>query len=109
MITGHPLIKRGVESSNFILDWVQPKIECGEIEGIVDPRLAGEFRITSCMEVFEVAMSCISATAMQRPDISHILQELQECSALEMDHDIVTRNSLGYTANYESMTILSAR
>ncbi|XP_054817623.1 probable LRR receptor-like serine/threonine-protein kinase At2g28960 [Prosopis cineraria] len=72
LITGHPPIKRGPENIiRFILDWIQPKIECGNIEGIVDPRLAGEFHvISSTWKVIEVAMSSVLPMPSQRPDIS---------------------------------------
>ncbi|XP_054818570.1 senescence-induced receptor-like serine/threonine-protein kinase isoform X3 [Prosopis cineraria] len=87
LITGRPPIKRsGPRTNTFILDWIQPKIECGDIQGIVDPRLAREFYVTSTSKAIEVAMSCVLPTPSQRPEISYILQELQECLALEMDH-----------------------
>ncbi|KAK7828299.1 hypothetical protein CFP56_030414 [Quercus suber] len=31
-------------------------------------------------------MSCIPSYTIQRPDMSHVLAELEECLALEMDH-----------------------
>ncbi|XP_054820033.1 putative leucine-rich repeat receptor-like serine/threonine-protein kinase At2g19230 isoform X2 [Prosopis cineraria] len=114
LITGHPPIKRGPRNITFILDWVQPKIECGDIKGIVDPRLAREFYVTSIWKVVEVAMLCVLPTPSQRPNISYILQELQECLALEMDHARIdntmpSSSLLDYSVNIESMTILSAR
>ncbi|XP_028806577.1 putative leucine-rich repeat receptor-like serine/threonine-protein kinase At2g19230, partial [Neltuma alba] len=112
LITGHPPIKKGPENVSFILDWVHPKIECGDIEGIVDPTLAGEFGVTSAWKAVEVAMACILPTPTLRPEISYVLQELQECLAMEMDHprtNSTTSDSLHYTVNCESVTTLSAR
>ncbi|KAK4275711.1 hypothetical protein QN277_018749 [Acacia crassicarpa] len=119
LITGRPPVRRGPEDMSFILDWIQPKIESGDIEAIVDPRLASEeFHVTSTWKAVEVAMSCVLPTPSQRPNISYILQELQECLALEMDQHarIIDNNNIGtinysrdYTGNSEPITILSAR
>ena len=88
LVTGRPPIRRSSDHDiNFILDWVRPKIDIGDIQHIVDPRLQGEFDNISAWRVVEIAMSCVEPTPAQRPDISHILQELRECLALEIDHD----------------------
>ncbi|XP_028803942.1 putative leucine-rich repeat receptor-like serine/threonine-protein kinase At2g19230 [Neltuma alba] len=100
LITGRPPIKRGPEDISFIIDWIQPKIESADIEGIVDPRLAAEFSLNSTWKAVEVAMSCVLPPPTQRPTISYILRELQECLALEMGiHDIMPRNSCDYSGN----------
>ncbi|XP_028803959.1 probable LRR receptor-like protein kinase At1g51890 [Neltuma alba] len=100
LITGRPPIKRGPEDISFIIDWIQPKIESGDIEGIVDPRLAAEFSLNSTWKAVEVAMSCVLPPPTQRPTISYILRELQECLALEMGiHDMMPRNSCDYSGN----------
>ncbi|XP_028803960.1 receptor-like protein kinase At3g21340 [Neltuma alba] len=110
LITGRPPINRGPEDISFIVDWIQPKIECGDIEGIVDPRLAAGFSVNSTWKAVEVAISCVLPPPSQRPNISYILRELQECLALEMGiNDIMSRNSCDYSGNTELITVLSAR
>lgn len=109
LITGLPPIRRAPDYSIiFILDWVGPKIDNGDIQETVDPRLQGEFSTISAWKAVEIALSCVSPTATQRPDISSILQELKECLALELDHvrtdsyRITSSSSLGFTLQLES-------
>ena len=71
--------------NNHILDWVNPLIERGDVQNIVDPRLEGEFNTNSAWKAIEIAMTCIPPYTIQRPDMSHVLAELKECLALEMD------------------------
>nr|POF10769.1 putative leucine-rich repeat receptor-like serine/threonine-protein kinase [Quercus suber] len=84
LITGRPAILRGPVRNNHILDWVNPLIERGDVQNIVDPRLEGEFNTNSAWKAIEIAMSCIPSLAIQRPDMNHVLAELKECLALEM-------------------------
>ena len=47
LITGRTAIVRGPVRNNHILDWVNPLIERGDVQNIIDPRLEGEFNSTS--------------------------------------------------------------
>ena len=85
MITGRKaLVLRASGENIHILQWAVPIIESGNIQNIVDVRLQGEFCIDSAWKVVEIAMSCISQTATERPDISQIFAELKECLSLSM-------------------------
>ncbi|XP_030526219.2 receptor-like protein kinase At3g21340 [Rhodamnia argentea] len=84
LITGHPAVIRSPEGSIHILLWVTPLIERGDIQSIVDPRLNGHYNIGSAWKTVEIAMSCVPTTAVQRPDINHVLSELKECLMAEM-------------------------
>nr|XP_023920344.1 putative leucine-rich repeat receptor-like serine/threonine-protein kinase At2g19230 [Quercus suber]POF00384.1 putative leucine-rich repeat receptor-like serine/threonine-protein kinase [Quercus suber] len=86
LITGRPAIIRGHEKNTHILDWVYPIIKSGDIGSIVDPRLQGEFYTNSTWKAVEIAMSCISSPAIQRPDMNQVLVELKECLDLEIAH-----------------------
>ncbi|CAI0451217.1 unnamed protein product [Linum tenue] len=68
----------------YIVHWINPIIEAGDIRSIVDPRLQGEFSTNSAWRAVEVAMLCIASTAARRPDMSNVLAELKECAALDM-------------------------
>ena len=57
LITGHPPIRREHESICFIIDWIRPNIECGDIQSIVDQWLKGEFQISSAWKAVETTMS----------------------------------------------------
>ncbi|KAE7999159.1 hypothetical protein FH972_003626 [Carpinus fangiana] len=90
LITGQPAIIRGPVKNNHIFDWINPLIERGDIQNIVDPRLDGEFNTNSAWKAMEIAMSCIAPVAIQRPDMSNVLAELKECLAQERSRTIAT-------------------
>ncbi|KAL0010257.1 hypothetical protein SO802_005365 [Lithocarpus litseifolius] len=94
LITGRTAIVRGPVRNNHILDWVNPLIERGDVQNIIDPRLEGEFNSTSAWKAIEIAMSCIPSYATQRPDMSYVLAELKECLALEMAHERTQRMAI---------------
>ena len=83
LITGQPaIIRRVPEEDTHILNWINPLIQAGDIQNIVDPRLKGEFNTNSAWEAVEIAMSCVRpVVAVQRPDMSKVLAELKECFA----------------------------
>jgi serine/threonine protein kinase len=101
LITGQKALVRASEETIHILQWVTPIVKSGDIQNIVDARLQGEFNINSAWKVVEIAMSCTSPIAVERPDTSQILAELKDCVSLE----IVQRNN-GSAAIYE-LTSLS--
>ncbi|KAI9071879.1 hypothetical protein K1719_046163 [Acacia pycnantha] len=113
LITGHPPIRRQLDNAYFIIDWIRPKIECGDIHGIVDQRLNGEFQVCSAWKAVGTAMSCIELQPIQRPDISYVLNELKECLDMEIDH----ANPNGsqslpinhHSGQFDSITSLSPR
>ncbi|KAF7847895.1 hypothetical protein BT93_L2475 [Corymbia citriodora subsp. variegata] len=82
LITGRPAIMRSRDGSTsmHILEWLIPIVERGDLQSVMDPRLQGEFDINSAWKAMEIAMSCTRPTAIQRPDINHILAELKESS-----------------------------
>ncbi|AET01547.2 LRR kinase family protein [Medicago truncatula] len=91
--------------------WAIPIIEGGNIQNIVDMRLQGEFSIDSAWKVVEIAMSCISQTATERPDISQIFAELKKCVPLEMvqtnNGSTRSRDDLVSVATVSETTILA--
>ncbi|RHN39164.1 putative transferase [Medicago truncatula] len=74
-------------------------------------RLQGEFSIDSAWKVVEIAMSCISQTATERPDISQIFAELKKCVPLEMvqtnNGSTRSRDDLVSVATVSETTILA--
>ncbi|KAJ7951683.1 protein kinase family protein [Quillaja saponaria] len=87
LITGQPAVIRVADNISHIVDWVIPFIRLGDTKTIMDPRLQGNFSTTSALKAVEIAMSCTPRTAIQRPDISHVLSELKECLSLDMAGD----------------------
>jgi hypothetical protein len=84
LITGKKAVVKVSGENIHILQWVIPIIKGGDIQNIVDSRLQGEFSINSAWNIVEIAMSCISQNAVERPDISQIFVELKESLSLEM-------------------------
>ncbi|KAF7848063.1 hypothetical protein BT93_L2330 [Corymbia citriodora subsp. variegata] len=82
LITSRPVIMRSQDGSTsmHILEWLIPIVERGDLQSVMDPRLQGEFDINSAWKAMEIAMSCTRPTAIQRPDINHVLAELKESS-----------------------------
>ncbi|XP_023548657.1 putative leucine-rich repeat receptor-like protein kinase At2g19210 isoform X2 [Cucurbita pepo subsp. pepo] len=79
LVTGQPAITRTSGGNFHILNWVEPMIQTGDIQQIVVFKLGGQFNHNSAWKIIELAMSCTQSTALQRPDISHVLGELKEC------------------------------
>ncbi|XP_048493091.1 probable LRR receptor-like serine/threonine-protein kinase At4g29180 [Beta vulgaris subsp. vulgaris] len=71
LITGRPSIIRGNETA-YIITWVTPMLERGDIHNIVDKRLEGNFSTNSAWKFLEIAMSCVSSLGIQRPHMNHI-------------------------------------
>nr|XP_023881922.1 putative leucine-rich repeat receptor-like serine/threonine-protein kinase At2g19230 [Quercus suber] len=110
LITGRTAIVRGPMRNNHILDWVNPLIERGDVQNIIDPRLEGEFNSTSAWKAIEIAMSCIPSFVIQRPDMSYVLAELKECLALEMAYERTQRmktTSLGSSSILKTTPVKS--
>ncbi|XP_034696053.1 probable LRR receptor-like serine/threonine-protein kinase At1g05700 isoform X2 [Vitis riparia] len=80
LITGLPAI---ITPGNIhIVQWISPMLKRGDIQNIVDPRLQGDFNTNSAWKALETALACVPSTAIQRPDMSHVLADLKDC--LEM-------------------------
>ena len=63
---------------DHLINWVPPLIDRGEIRGIVDPRLNGDFDINSARKAVETAMACVRCSSVERPTMSDITYELKE-------------------------------
>ncbi|KAL1293041.1 hypothetical protein AAHE18_19G043100 [Arachis hypogaea] len=88
LISGRPAISREAKGEAIhILEWVRPIFERGDdddIQNIVDSRLLqGEFNVDSARKVVQIAVSCASPTAAERPDINQVLVELKECLSFD--------------------------
>ncbi|GKV36594.1 hypothetical protein SLEP1_g44706 [Rubroshorea leprosula] len=97
LLTGWPVTYSDYEDVTcyphpHIIDRVKPLMMTGNIQRLVDPFLPGKFdintaskvAINTASKVAKLAMSCVSGSAEQRPDLSHVIVKLKECLALEM-------------------------
>ncbi|CAM8949894.1 unnamed protein product [Rhodiola kirilowii] len=75
------------DSQSHISGWVKQMISVsGDLKSIVDQRLKGEYDINSAWMAIELAMSCVSPTSAQRPNMSRVVTDLKQCLELEMGH-----------------------
>lgn len=82
LVTGKPVLRRELGTVYYILNWVTPKLEMGDIQSIIDPKLEGNYIPNSAWKLLEIAMSCTAPSGVERPDISHVVAELRECLAM---------------------------
>lgn len=58
-------------------------IEKGSVEDIIDPRLEGIFNIDTAWKVVELAIECVSNTAIKRPAMNDVAMDLKHCLQVE--------------------------
>ncbi|XP_028756237.1 receptor-like protein kinase At3g21340 [Neltuma alba] len=83
LMTGQRAITETSDGARHISDWVNPKLETGDIQAIVGPRVEGKFSRASAWKFLEIAMSCITPAPIQRPDINSVVFDLKQCVAME--------------------------
>ena len=90
--TGKPAIIKGTDDVNIhIVEWVNKRVERGDIHEIMDPKLKGKFNINSAWKFLEAAMTCTMAMASQRMSGMELLVELKQCLAIELSEEIASR------------------
>ncbi|PQP94226.1 hypothetical protein Pyn_21843 [Prunus yedoensis var. nudiflora] len=118
LITGRAAIARDEEDVPIhIWEWMCPKFKSMEIESIVDSRLQGSYLNSSARKAIEIAMACASSTAIQRPDITVVNNDLKECLEIEMPFEITeiverydasSSSSVTMTSHIDSQTNTSS-
>lgn len=83
IITSRPVIAKTGDRTH-LSTWVSSMLDKGDIKTISDPRLHGDFDTNSVWKVTELAMACVSEISAERPTMSQVVVELNECLATEM-------------------------
>ncbi|RDX62676.1 LRR receptor-like serine/threonine-protein kinase IOS1, partial [Mucuna pruriens] len=83
IITSQPVIAKDEEKTH-IIQRVRSLLEKGDIKGIVDSKLEGDFDINSAWKVVETALTCVSLNPNERPTMSVVVSELKETLATEI-------------------------
>lgn len=114
LISGQEAISNenfGVNCRN-IVQWAKLHIESGDIQGIIDPSLQGEYDIQSMWKIAEKALMCVQAHGFMRPSISEVLKEIQDAISMERDAGAArdgtsdaSRNSIHSSLNLGSMDL----
>ncbi|EPS67200.1 leaf senescence-associated receptor-like protein kinase, partial [Genlisea aurea] len=76
-ITGKPPIIRGYERG-VIAEWVKEVIATGDIDGVVDPRLAGHFDKEMAWTIVELSLACVSRDSARRPSMKTVVKDLRQ-------------------------------
>ncbi|CAL4902165.1 unnamed protein product [Urochloa decumbens] len=82
LITGKPVILRDPEPTSIIY-WARQRLAQGNIEGIVDPSMRGNHDVNGVWKAAEIALKCTAQTSVQRPTMTDVVAQLQECLELE--------------------------
>jgi len=83
IITNQAVIMRGAENIH-ISEWVRSLVVKGDIKGIVDSRLEGDYDTNSVWKAVEIATACVSPNMKRRPATSVIVIELKESLSMEV-------------------------
>ncbi|XP_023645282.1 probable LRR receptor-like serine/threonine-protein kinase At1g07560 isoform X3 [Capsella rubella] len=78
IITNKPVIDQTREMPH-IAEWAKFMLTRGDISNIVDPKLQGVYDSGSAWKALELAMTCVNASSLERPNMSHVVHELKEC------------------------------
>lgn len=106
IITSRPAItKTNDDEIAHISNWVQSMVANGDVKGIIDPRLQGDFDINSVWKAVEIAMACLSPTAARRPNMSQVVIELRECLASELTRRNNSRMTTDSTDSFEDLPL----
>ncbi|XP_004961442.2 putative leucine-rich repeat receptor-like protein kinase At2g19210 [Setaria italica] len=85
LVTGKPAIVRDPEPTN-IIDWARRRLARGNIEGVVDARMHGNYDVNSVWKVTDIALKCTMQASSQRPSMTEVVGQLHECLQLEEVH-----------------------
>ncbi|KAG7579089.1 Malectin-like domain [Arabidopsis thaliana x Arabidopsis arenosa] len=78
IITGQPVIEQSRDTS-YIVEWAKSMLANGDIESIMDPNLHQDYDTSSSWKALELAMLCINPSSTQRPNMTRVAHELNEC------------------------------
>ena len=96
IITGQPPIGSD-PGGGTLLPWVKSRRERGDIDGIVDKRLMGDYDKNSMWKALEVALACASPKSIHRPTMSEVVAQLNECvesvTSRELSDELTVRIS----------------
>ncbi|RXI01327.1 hypothetical protein DVH24_001561 [Malus domestica] len=101
LISGQEAISNenfGVNCRN-IVQWAKLHIESGDIQGIIDPSLDGEYDIQSMWKIAEKALMCVQAHGFMRPSMSEVLKEIQDAISMERDAGAVREGNSDISRN----------
>ncbi|CAH8354415.1 unnamed protein product [Eruca vesicaria subsp. sativa] len=108
IITGQPVIEQSREKS-YIVEWAKSMLANGDIDSIMDPNLHREYDTSSSWKALELAMSCVNPCSTERPNMTRVAHELNECleiyeKFIKRSQDANPTNSMGHGTSFISDT-----
>uniref|UniRef100_A0A0E0A1U5 non-specific serine/threonine protein kinase n=1 Tax=Oryza glumipatula TaxID=40148 RepID=A0A0E0A1U5_9ORYZ len=99
LVTGKPSILRDPEPIS-IIHWAQQRLARGNIEGVVDARMRGDHDVNGVWKVADIALKCTTQVSAQRPTMTDVVAQLQECLELEEERCAISNTNYNfYTDN----------
>ncbi|XP_038902515.1 putative leucine-rich repeat receptor-like protein kinase At2g19210 isoform X2 [Benincasa hispida] len=86
IITGRPVLTKTQDNVTHIYQWVDSMVSQGDISSIIDPKLKEDFEVNTIWKAVEIAMSCASPVSTNRPTMSQVVIDLNECLNMELRH-----------------------
>lgn len=85
-----------------IIKWVNSLPVRGDINGIIDRRLNGNYDVNSVWKAVEIAMNCVSKKPTRRPTMNQVVAELKNCLAMELERmpENEASNSMSIVMDY---------
>ncbi|XP_037450150.1 LRR receptor-like serine/threonine-protein kinase IOS1 [Triticum dicoccoides] len=94
VITGKPPFVQIPQAQPIhIVKWVQQRLSSGDIEGVVDARMQGDYDVNGVWKVADLALECMAQTPAKRPTMTRMMAQLLECLELEESRSIVNTGS----------------
>ncbi|CAA7410056.1 unnamed protein product [Spirodela intermedia] len=88
LVTGKPPIANDSKRTH-ITQYVQSRLERGDVADIADQRMCGDYDVNSIWKVIEIALSCTSPNSGDRPTISTVVVQLKDCLVVESSGDFL--------------------
>ncbi|TVU20528.1 hypothetical protein EJB05_36741, partial [Eragrostis curvula] len=82
LVTGRPAILRDPAPIS-INHWSRQRLARGNIENVVDQHMRGDHDINGVWKVADLALKCTAMASTQRPTMTDVVAQLQECLELE--------------------------
>ncbi|KAL0696686.1 hypothetical protein Bca4012_063866 [Brassica carinata] len=106
MVTNQPVIDK-TRVKPHISDWVGFKLTNGDIRSIIDPKLMDDYDSNGVWKVIELALACVNPSSNRRPTMPHVVMELNECLAFEVERkhssqEMYTKNSTEFSPSSAS-------
>ncbi|EOA39631.1 hypothetical protein CARUB_v10008262mg, partial [Capsella rubella] len=84
LVTNQPVTDKTRERPH-ITEWVGFMLTNGDIRSIVDPKLMDDYDSNGVWKVVELALACVNPSSSRRPTMPHVVMELNECLAYEIE------------------------